>query len=115
MSSDFWNVVVAETYAKGKITVMKVQDGTIPEISESGLFARSVGEPKGQLSDWRTFKEGIESGVHAVEFEDRYELHVDLYDPHRHPFKHLLFDVGPASIALGIAAYCALRKLKGRN
>lgn len=115
MCSDFWNIVVAETYARGNFTVMKEQDEIIPDISESGIFVRSVGEPKGQISDWRTFKKDIESGVHAVEYEDRFELHVDLYDPHQHPLKHLLFDVGPVAVVMTVASRSVFKKLRGKT
>ncbi len=103
-------MAVAETYAAGKLTVWKLESEDLPEISESGIFVRSVGEPRGQIADWRTFKEGVESGVHAVEYTDRFELHVDLFDPNQHPLKHLAVDVGPGKMALGIATLALLGK-----
>lgn len=111
---DFWNIVVAETYVIDRATVMKNNDEELPEISESGIFVRSIGEPRGQIADWRTYKEGLQSGVHAVEFNDRYELHVDLFDPHQHPLEHLAVDVGPAKLALGAAAFSILKKFGSR-
>ncbi len=111
MFPDFWNMIVAETYIAGRITVEKSEEGEIPEPSESGLFVKSIGEPKGQLADWRTFKEGVESGVHAVEFRDRYELHVDSYNPYTSPVRHLLHDVGPVKLFIGAAALTVLKKM----
>lgn len=103
-------MVVAETYILGTTTIMKIDVENIPDISESGIFVRSIGEPRGQVADWRTFKENVESGVHAVEYTDRFELHVDLFDPHQHPVKHLALDVGPAKLLLGIAAFSLFQK-----
>lgn len=114
MQPDAWNLIVADTYATGKITISKSDDLELQHPSDSGLFVRSIGEPRGQIADWRTLKMGIESGVHLVEFSDRYELHVDLFDPHYHPIMHLLTDVGPAKIAIGLAIAAALRKF-GRS
>lgn len=112
MSSDFWNIITAETYISGAVTVQKGDE--IPHISESGIFVSSIGEPRGQTADWRTHKTHIDSGIHAVEYRDRYELHVDLYDPHYHPIKHLVFDLGPGKLALLVTAGTILRKIKGK-
>lgn len=114
MSADFWNIAVAETYASGSIVIPKGIYDDLPSPSDSGLFVKSVGVPRGQIADWRTFKDGIKSGVHAVEFRDRYELHVDGFDPNRYPVEHLIHDLGPVKAIAGLALYSILGRIMKR-
>ncbi len=87
---DFWNIIVALTYIEKSITLYK---DMVPSPYESGLFTRSIGKPAHQIADLRTYKLGIDSCVHLVELRDRYVLHVDSYDPLKHPGKHMLYDL----------------------
>src|SRR5579875_2171519 len=91
---DFWNEALSEAVIYGHLTLFKdgVDGAVIPDPEESGLFRRSVGEYHGQLRDWRATIPGSEKGVHLREYSDRYELHIDRFDPYKHPLKHLVFD-----------------------
>ncbi|MEM0158436.1 MAG: hypothetical protein QW812_02870 [Thermoplasmataceae archaeon] len=92
--SEFWKGAISEALVYGKLTIPKLMEygKEIPGPQESGIFKRSVGEFHGQIKDWRASVEGTEKSVHIREYLDRYELHVDSFDPYRHPVKHLAFD-----------------------
>lgn len=91
---DFWNSVVASTLSYGEMEFSKyLPDGhRVPKPENSGLFTKSIGEPKGQIADWRSSIPNSKRGIHVVEFEDRYSVHVDRYDPNKDPVRHLLVD-----------------------
>ncbi len=93
-SPDFWNSVIATVLSYGTTEIPKVDrhGNRVPDPERSGLFHRSVGERKGQVADWRASIPGSRRGVHAVEFQDRYSVHVDRFDPGKDPLKHLLVD-----------------------
>lgn len=117
---DFWNVALARVLMAGSLTVPKVDSfgNRIPEPFSSGLFRRSIGEPKGQIADWRASVEGSEKGIHIVEFRDRYELHVDRYDPYKSPLKHIVYDSPKTGISLvlgGIGAALFIRNIIRRR
>ena len=119
-SPDIWNDIIAQALVVGEVTIPKWNsDGDeIPAPSESGLFRKSVGEPKGQIADWRASISGSQRGVHVVEFEDRYSVHVDNFDPAKQPLKHIIHDspgTGIAIALIGIGASAAVRALLGRR
>ncbi|MCL4337222.1 MAG: hypothetical protein M1129_02810 [Candidatus Thermoplasmatota archaeon] len=101
-SPDFWNSVIASVLSYGSTEVPKVDHHGIrvPDPEKSGIFHRSVGERKGQIADWRASIPGSRRGVHAVEFDDRYSVHVDRFDPDKEPLKHLLVDSPKTLIGL---------------
>jgi pantothenate kinase type III len=85
---DVWNSLCAMAIAYGKIDVPKSTENPL----ESGIFHRSVGKIRGQIRDYRASVEGATFGIHAVEFLDRYEVHVDRFDPYKKPLEHLIVD-----------------------
>lgn len=91
---DFWNSVIASVLSYGTMDVPKFDSNgnRVPDPEKSGFFHRSVGERKGQLADWRASVPGSRRGVHAVEFQDHYSVHVDRFDPGKEPLKHLVMD-----------------------
>ncbi len=93
-SPDFWNTVIATVLSYGTTDIPKTDrhGNRVPDPSESGLFHRSVGERKGQIADWRASLPGSRRGVHAVEFDNYYSVHVDRFDPEKEPLKHLVVD-----------------------
>jgi len=102
---DFWKQVVSEALAENRLTVPKSPYGYVPRPEESGLFVKSIGEPRGQIADWRASVPGTVKGVHAVEFTDRYDVHVDRFDPAKKPISHLLLESPGSAIliaALGL-------------
>ncbi len=101
-SPDFWNSVIASVLSYGSAEIPKIDRNGIrvPEPEKSGLFHRSVGERKGQIADWRASITGSRRGIHAVEFDDRYSVHVDRFDPDKEPLKHLLVDSPKTLIGL---------------
>jgi len=53
-------------------------------------FIESIGEPQGQIKDYR--KEVDNKSIHVREFEGYYTVHWDEVDPHKDPFGHLVKD-----------------------
>lgn len=91
---DFWNSVVASVLSYGEMEFSKTMpDGSlVPEPARSGLFTRSIGEQKGQVADWRSSIPHSKRGIHVVEFQNSYSVHVDQFDPNKDPVRHLLVD-----------------------
>ena len=91
----FWSKVVSDAMMKEKIVLdrIDINGEEIPHPSISGMFQRSVGELKGQVSDWRRGIDGRDESVHVVEFTDRFEVHLDHYDPYKKPIQHLLVKI----------------------
>ena len=101
---EFWNTIIAELLIRGKMIVPKMSNGhQIPRPESSGIFRKSVGELKGQTADWRATVGGSDRGIHVVEFDDHYEMHVDQFDPRKNPIKHLLVDSPKYGFAIGAA------------
>ncbi|MCL4314392.1 MAG: hypothetical protein M1454_01505 [Candidatus Thermoplasmatota archaeon] len=98
-SEMFWTQFAVETLIFGKRKVMKNSREKIPDISTSGLFRISIGERKGQSRDWRMLIEITGRSVHVLEYPDRYESHVDEFDPSVRPIEHLVVDKGMEDIA----------------
>ncbi|MGC8609275.1 MAG: hypothetical protein ACP5UV_05335 [Thermoplasmata archaeon] len=92
--SEFWNSIAMKAFEYRKFVLYKNDAvyGKVPHISESRIFRRSIGSPRGQMADWRLSIRGETSGIHAVEYIDRYEIHVDRFDPYKRPVKHLIYD-----------------------
>ncbi len=99
---DFWNTVVASVLSYGSMDLPKTfPDGnSVPAPETSGLFSRSIGERKGQVADWRSSIPNSKRGVHVVEFEDHYSVHVDRFDPNKDPVRHLLLDSPKTIVSL---------------
>lgn len=85
---DLWNNICALALVYNKFDIPK----NIEKPEESGLFKRSIGEIKGQLRDYRCSIFDSNLGIHVVEFIDKYEIHVDKYDPYKKPLEHLIID-----------------------
>ena len=118
--ADFWNSVVARALIDGSLTLRKIDEfgNSVPGPNSSGLFRRSVGEPRGQIADWRASVEGSDRGIHVLEYGDRYEIHVDRYDPYKKPLMHVVFDSPKTGIALligGIGAAILVKNLIRRK
>lgn len=103
-----WNSIISKTITKGRCTFPKfMENGTrIPSPDETlpKIFQRHVGEPKGQLLDWRASFANSSAGFHAVEFFDRYETHIDSVDPLKYPLGHLIED-SPVTFVLLIILF----------
>ncbi len=52
-----------------------------------------IGIPMDSIAQYRG-----KNGLHIREYEDRFELHVDMFDPLSHPFLHLSLEFMPAVI-----------------
>ncbi len=85
---DSWNSICAMALVCGKIDVPK----SVGNPMESGIFFRSIGKIRGQIRDYRGSIDRANCGIHIVEFLDRYEVHVDKFDPHKKPLEHLIVD-----------------------
>ena len=101
-SKEFWNSITDELLTLEQPLVIRKLDqegNPIPDIGESGLFSRSIGEYHGQIADWRASIHNSQKGIHALEYNDFYKLHIDKYDPKKNPVGHLLHD-SPGTIIL---------------
>ncbi len=97
--NDIWNVLCAMSLVYGKIDVPK----NIENPHDSKLFKRSVGKIRGQLRDYRASIDDSYLGIHVVEFLDRYEIHVDSFDPMKKPLEHLIVDSPDTIIKIPVA------------
>lgn len=94
----------------------------VPEPKDTKFIKWSLGELKGEpKTDWRASLDGLESGFHAVQYADRYECHIDKFDPNKNLYKHLSEDSPGtlgwvfATIAIisgGISTYYFLKQYK---
>lgn len=117
---DYWNSVVASVLSYGSMEIQKTngEGQDVPEPGKSGLFRRSIGEMKGQIADWRTTLPNSTRGIHVVEFEDHYSVHVDRFDPGKDPVRHLLLDSPKTLLSLvatGIASIFLYSIFGGRR
>jgi len=119
-SSEFWQGVIEEVMAgNNRLIVRKVnQNGhLIPPIEYSGMFKRSIGEPHGQIADWRAEVPGTIKGVHVLEFPMTYQVHLDKHDPRKDPVGHLLFDSPKTLVSLisliAIIRWFLIRRRRG--
>jgi|YelNatPaOPRAMG01_1025707.scaffolds.fasta_scaffold40692_2 hypothetical protein len=92
-----WNSIIEQTISTGKpLRFKKIMNNgqPLPSPGETDpkILVKHVGEPKGQIADWRASFNNSKAGFHAVEFEDYYETHIDSVDPIKDPIEHLLKD-----------------------
>ncbi len=85
---DLWNNLCALALVYDRFDIPK----NIENPENSKLFKRSIGHIRGQLRDYRCSIYYSNLGVHVVEFIDRYEIHIDRYDPYKKPLEHLIVD-----------------------
>ena len=97
---DPWPEIVEDTLLYGSMKFSnEFSDGTkIPLPGSSDGFRKSVGAPKGQKMDWRIHVDGTDRCVHVLEFHDRFETHVDNYDPGVKPIQHLILDTALGTV-----------------
>ncbi len=58
-----------------------------------------LGDPEGARKQYRY------SNLHIREYDDKYTLHVDRFDPRQEPIKHLLFDAPEVLIGTALGIY----------
>ncbi len=83
----------------GSIISVKKSDDAKNIINNN--FRKSVGLPCGQIADYRANINNF--CIHIKEYYDRYDIHLDRYDPKKNPFMHLLYDV-PKPFLISTAA-----------
>jgi len=54
-----------------------------------------IGIPMNSIAQYRG-----KNGLHIREYENRFEIHADLFDPLSHPFLHFTLEFMPAAIRL---------------
>ena len=108
-ADSFWKAVISQTLTggytgKNPLILSKYYDNgrEVPRPDETSFLHRSLGELKLQKADWRASFQNLEHGFHAVEFEYRYECHIDKVDPDKNPIGHLVED-SPGTLVLLIA------------
>ena len=117
-----WNSIIEQTISAGRpLRFQKIMNnGNIipsPNETQPKILIKHLGELKGQIADWRAPLNNSNAGFHAVEFNDRYETHIDSVDPLKDPLGHLVNDspgtlVGiiSAIVIAGISVYVFTRK-----
>ena len=108
-ADSFWKAVISQTLTggytgKNPLILSKYYESgnEIPRPEGTSFLHRSLGEIKLQNADWRASFQKLDQGFHAVEFDDRYECHIDKVDPDKNPISHLVED-SPVTLALLIA------------
>jgi hypothetical protein len=90
-----------------QLTVSKtVADEIPPEFTRSRLAARR----EGAVASYRDSRR--RDSVHIVEYPDRWELHVDRYNPRREPLGHVLVDA-PEQTAAAVGEALGLDHVLG--
>lgn len=80
----------------------------VPKPQNTSFIKWSLGELKGESkTDWRASLVGLESGFHAVQYANRYECHIDKFDPSKNLYKHLSED-SPGTLGWVFAAIAAI-------
>ena len=109
---NYWLEIVRKTFRGGftgdnPFIILKSGPAGVaipsPERSGGVLF-RHLGELKGQVADWRASIDGTDAGFHCVEYDDRYECHIDAKDPIKDPVGHLAVDSPGTLAAIGVIA-----------
>ena len=75
---------------------------SIPRPEKANLLRWSLGEPKGQIADWRASFLNREEGFHALEYKNYYECHIDRINPHKNLPGHLIQDSPHLLLIAGI-------------
>jgi hypothetical protein len=90
-----------------RLNVSKAVSGEIPDgFSRSRLASR----PEGALASYRDRRR--RDSVHIVEYPDRWEIHVDRFNPRYEPLGHVLVDA-PEQTAREVASLTGLDDLFG--
>jgi hypothetical protein len=106
-----WSSIIGQTIsADRQLRFEKIMDNgqpiPHPEETDPKILVKHLGEPKGQIADWRTSFNNSDKGFHAVEFVDYYETHIDSVDPLKDPIGHLIKD-SPGTL-VGVIATIAI-------
>jgi len=62
-----------------------------------------LGDPEGARKQYRY------GNLHIREYDDKYVVHVDKFDPRKEPIKHLLFDAPEVLIGTAIGLYTGFK------
>lgn len=62
-----------------------------------------LGDPEGARKQYRY------GNLHIREYDDKYTLHVDRFDPRQEPIKHLLFDAPEVLIGAALGIYAGYK------
>lgn len=90
------------TLSSEEIAILK---SVLPELP-FGFEQTYFGDPMGSKRQFRS-----RSGLHVREYDDRFVIHMDRFDPRSDPMLHLLFD-SPETV---LAAGTVLRLAKSAN
>ena len=109
LADNFLRYVVSKTLERKpkvfSLTKIDIRGNGVPSASGCSFLERSVGEIKGQIADWRASLTKRSEGFHAVEYQDRYECHIDKWDPKKNLWRHLSEDSpGTLGLIFGVAA-----------
>jgi hypothetical protein len=110
-ADQFWKQVISQTMTGGCtgeqpfLLRKKFENRSeVPHPSHTKILKWSIGELKPEpKTDWRASFSNREEGFHAVEFDDRYECHIDKFDSNKHLLNHLIHDSPPTLASLIVA------------
>lgn len=94
------------TLPSDEIAILK---SVLPELPPS-FEETYLGDAMGSKRQFRS-----RSGLHAREYDDRFVIHTDRFDPRSEPLFHLLFDSPETVFAAGTGLYLAKSVNEGAN
>lgn len=111
----FWTQKVVQTLIglhSGKNPLVfdrfDADNAEVPQPENTNFIKWSLGEIKKEpKKDWRASLVGLDSGFHAVQYADRYECHIDKFDPSKNILKHLSED-SPGTLGWVFASIAAI-------
>jgi len=62
-----------------------------------------LGDPEGARKQYRY------GNLHIREYDDKYVVHVDKFDPRKEPIKHLLFDAPEVLMGIAVGLYTGFK------
>jgi len=108
-----WRVVIGSVLRQPLHADTTLLKGLVIHPLRAG-FNRSIGEPQGQIADYRM---GLKDGksIHVREYDASYRIHWDARDPDTDPLGHLLVDaphwliIGGLLLGMGALVYYSLK------
>lgn len=101
--ADSWEQVTTHVLSLPCHSDVNVDCSILPHPANAG-FLESIGEPRGQIADYRKSTVDLKS-IHVRVFGSFYAVHWDKKDPHVDPIGHLVED---APLWVLIAAICTV-------
>ena len=109
-----WEQVLETLWQEPAGTVLRAPKHWLPHPEDAGA-TRSLGLPVGQSADFRWRVGSFCAGLHARDFHDHYEAHIDEVNPACDVVDHLRQDAPKAYVAGAAALGALVGLLLGRS